>query len=318
MSTSTLRHASIIPIAGVPHVMTRPLLIVGVLALALALAFHTRSEAADPPRFEFTRLVAHWAEYGDPDYLKFIEEAKPEVAQVGFYGGHFWSLGHTPQSTAIRPTSRSAGWPSGRLVRGPQRASCTRAASRSSATSTSSSSSATPTARRARAASSSSTATSGTRRSSGPRPVADPLELLEKNADGTPIVDSTYTIGGMKEYWACLSNPALAGRAQGLGAGRASAAGVDGFIVNYFYRHNCLCEHCQAGFRRYLRRAVHAGAAARAGSASPTWRRTSSARSSRWHDPKEIDAAAAGDAAVLADLEQARPSTRSSSSTAAR
>jgi hypothetical protein len=29
--------------------------------------------------------------------------------------------------------------------------------------------------------------------------------------------------------------------------------GVDGLIANYFYRHNCLCEHCQAVFRRYLR-----------------------------------------------------------------
>jgi len=34
-------------------------------------------------RFEFTRMVAHWADYADPGYLSFIEEAKPEVAQVG-------------------------------------------------------------------------------------------------------------------------------------------------------------------------------------------------------------------------------------------
>ena len=24
-------------------------------------------------------------------------------------------------------------------------------------------------------------------------------------------------------------------------------------IINYFYRHNCLCEHCQSAFKRYLR-----------------------------------------------------------------
>jgi hypothetical protein len=51
----------------------------------------------EPPRFEFTRLVAHWDRYGDPEYLKFVREAQPEVAQVGFYGAHFWSLGHTAQ-----------------------------------------------------------------------------------------------------------------------------------------------------------------------------------------------------------------------------
>src|SRR3954466_15615647 len=53
--------------------------------------------APAPPRAEFNRLLAHWAEYGDPDYLKFVEEARPEVCQVGFYGGHFYSLAHTPQ-----------------------------------------------------------------------------------------------------------------------------------------------------------------------------------------------------------------------------
>jgi len=31
------------------------------------------------------------------------------------------------------------------------------------------------------------------------------------------------------------------------------AQGVDGFIANYFYRHDCHCPHCVAGFRQYLR-----------------------------------------------------------------
>src|SRR5216117_1043419 len=51
-------------------------------------------EAAE--RLEFTRMVAHWSDYSDPGYLPFIEEAKPEVVQVGFYGAHFWSLADTP------------------------------------------------------------------------------------------------------------------------------------------------------------------------------------------------------------------------------
>src|SRR5262249_1391955 len=49
------------------------------------------------PRAQFTRMIAHWAEYGDADYLKFVEEARPDVCQIGFYGGHFYSLVHTPQ-----------------------------------------------------------------------------------------------------------------------------------------------------------------------------------------------------------------------------
>jgi hypothetical protein len=49
------------------------------------------------PRFEFTRLLAHWAEYGGDDYLKFVEDARPDVCQLGFYGGHFYALAHTPE-----------------------------------------------------------------------------------------------------------------------------------------------------------------------------------------------------------------------------
>ena len=51
---------------------------------------------ASAERLEFTRLIAHWAGYGNPDYLAFVDDAKPEVAQVGFYGAHFWSLADTP------------------------------------------------------------------------------------------------------------------------------------------------------------------------------------------------------------------------------
>src|SRR5438046_1921664 len=69
-------------------VLMRPLPLVLLLPLLLA---------AEPPRVTFTRLIAHWAEYGDDAYLRFVEEARPEVCQVGFYGGHFYSLAHTPQ-----------------------------------------------------------------------------------------------------------------------------------------------------------------------------------------------------------------------------
>jgi hypothetical protein len=78
------------------------------------------------------------------------------------------------------------------------------------------------------------------------------LRLLEKNFDGTPIKSSSYSIGGMNEYWACLRNPAWQ---QILKAwlGQAIRRGVDGVIINYFYRHNCLCDHCQTAFKQYLR-----------------------------------------------------------------
>ena len=52
------------------------------LIAALAAAVWTPSRiapGAEPPRLEFTRMVAHWAEYASPDYLPFIDEAQPEI-----------------------------------------------------------------------------------------------------------------------------------------------------------------------------------------------------------------------------------------------
>src|SRR2546427_288686 len=60
--------------------------------MAAGLFWAVISDAASTTdRFEFTRMVAHWAGYADAGYLPFIEDAKPEVAQVGFYGADFWT-----------------------------------------------------------------------------------------------------------------------------------------------------------------------------------------------------------------------------------
>ena len=202
-------------------------------------------------RFEFTRMVAHWAKYDSDDYLKFIEEADPEVAQIGFYGAHFWSLVHTPQFAGypahfpVRGIDECGVWFRERnqalhdrdvkvvghfnvefLVGDPD-------------------------------------SDQGPRgffkfyrdlwdeQQLGPKPVADPLLLLERGADGKPIVNNSYSIGGMHEYWACLRNPDWR-KVLKAWVRHAIDQGVDGLIANYFYRHNCLCEHCQAGFRKYL------------------------------------------------------------------
>jgi hypothetical protein len=203
------------------------------------------------PRFEFTRLIAHWAEYADADYLQFVEEARPEVCQVGFYGGHFYSLAHTPQY---------AGYPAHFPVRG--LAECGRWFERRNADIRR---------RGARVVGHFNVSflvgepggKGGPRgffqfyrdlwdeKELGRRPVADPLMLLARQADGAPIASKTYGIGGMREWTACLNNPHWRAVLKAW-ARRGIERGVDGYMINYFYRHNCLCEHCQAGFRRYL------------------------------------------------------------------
>ncbi len=220
--------------------------------VALFLGLEPSGTPADAPRLEFTRIVAHWAEYANPDYLKFIADAQPDIAQVGFYGAHFWSLGHTPQYDGypshfpVRGLSELGTWfedLNGKLHArgvkvvghfnveflvgdpdGPE----------------------------------------GPRgffkfyrelwdeKTLGPRPVADPVSLLEKDAAGAPIKTRTYAIGGMNEYWACLRNPDWQ-KVLKAWVRHGVRRGLDGFMINYFYRHDCLCEHCQTAFRRHLR-----------------------------------------------------------------
>lgn len=221
------------------------------LPACLSLVSLASGQEKSPPRLEFTRMIAHWDAYGDPDYLKFVEEARPQVCQIGFYGGHFYSLAHTPQYKGypahfpVQGLAECGSWFEQRnrdihrlgpkvvghfnvtfLVGEPE-------------------------------------SPMGPRgffkfyrelwdeKELGPRPIADPLALLARNADGSPMVAKSYGIGGMREFTACLNNPHWR---QVLKAWtkRGIQRGVDGYMINYFYRHNCLCEHCQAGFRNYL------------------------------------------------------------------
>lgn len=208
--------------------------------------------------FEFTRMVAHWADYSDPGYLVFIDDTKPEVAQVGFYGAHFWSLADTafgggyPAHFPVRGHRECADWFARLnselhrrgvkvighmnvkfLVGDPDSAEGPRGFFRFYRE-------------------------QWDEKLLGAKPVSDPMDLLEKDKSGKPIVEHSYNIGGMNEYWACLNNP---GWRQVLKAWTrfGLAQGVDGFIVNYFYRHDCHCPHCVTGFRQYLHERFSAG-----------------------------------------------------------
>ena len=208
--------------------------------------------AADRERFEFTRMVAHWANYSDPEYLPFIKEAQPDVAQIGFYGAHFWSLSHTPFGKGypahfpVQGLKECGAWFSQRnadlhklnvkaighmnvkfLVGDPD-------------------------------------GEKGPRgffkfyrdlwdiKSLGPKPVADPTDFLERKLDGSLIINKSYSIGGMHEYWACLNNPNWR-KVLKAWTKHGIDQGLDGFMINYFYRHDCHCRHCIAGFKQHLR-----------------------------------------------------------------
>ncbi|HYH69297.1 MAG TPA: hypothetical protein VD866_31680, partial [Urbifossiella sp.] len=253
-------------------------------AALLLTAFASPAVVADPPRAEFTRLIAHWDAYGDDDYLAFVAEARPEVCQLGFYGGHFYSLVHTPDYKGypahfpVRGVPECGKWFEERnaavhklgakvvghfnvtfLVGEPD-------------------------------------GKDGPKgffkfyrelwdeKEFGPQPVADPLQLLARNADGSPMASKQYSIGGMREYTACLNNPHWRTVLKAW-AKRASERGVDGLIANYFYRHNCLCEHCQTGFRGYLAKR-HPPAALKEQFAIDDVKTHEFKEIVGWHDPK--------------------------------
>ncbi len=204
-------------------------------------------------RLEFTTMVAHWAKYDGPEYLDFIDEAKPDLVQLGFYGAHFWSLAHTPQYKGypshfpVQGFAECGKWfddkikalhDRKRLVIGHFNVEFLVGDPDSD---------------------------QGPRgffkfyhdlwdeKELGPKPVDDPISLLERDGEGKPIKSSSYKIGGMNEYWGCLRNPDWQ-KVLKAWVTRGIKRGIDGFIANYFYRHNCLCEHCQGGFRTYLKK----------------------------------------------------------------
>ena len=201
--------------------------------------------------FSFTRLVAHWDEYSSEGYLKFLDEVKPEVAQVGFWGGHFWSLSATPHGK---------GYPAHFPVQGHKECSQWLADLNSAIHK-----------RGIKAMGHFNVmflvgdpdSEKGPRgffkfykdqwdeAELGPKPVKDPTDLLERNRDGSLISNKGYSIGGMKEYWGCLRNPHWRAVLKAW-VRFAIRRGVDGFVINYYYRHDCHCSHCVSGFKSYL------------------------------------------------------------------
>ncbi|PHX95533.1 MAG: hypothetical protein CK546_02010, partial [Pedosphaera sp.] len=85
----------------------------------------------------------------------------------------------------------------------------------------------------------------------GPKPTADPTEMLAVNAEGKLITTESYKIGGWPEYHGCLNNPLWRACLKAMMTD-AIARGVDGLIANYYYRRDCMCAHCVGGFRAWL------------------------------------------------------------------
>ena len=228
-----------------PFVRLLPTRWTALLLFGLALAAQPL-RAAEP--FWFNTLVAHWTDYGTPEYLDFIGEARPQVAQVGFYGVTFYSVAHTtfgkgyPAHFPVQGTKEC-----GEFFRNLNKEVHARGSKVIGHFNT--------------------TFILGDpdkragffdwyhngwdTKALGPKPTANPAEMLAVNAEGKLITTSSYKIGGWPEYHGCLNNPLWRACLKAMMTD-AIARGVDGLIANYYYRRDCMCSHCVGGFRAWL------------------------------------------------------------------
>ena len=223
---------------------------------------------AAPARFEATRMTVHWQDYVKPGYVEFLRDTQPEIVQVGFYGADFYTLAHMPDSAKglsgpLMPSHAGvfeATAPADRLrLSAEYFEKLNREISQLGSKvighfdvvkyllGDKSEDPAHP--------------TGGffefynnlwDEAELGPKPVSDPLDLLQKNKDGTPIVHDDEDAKPYGVYFGCLNNRHWRAVLK-TWVKRGIERGLDGYVINYFYRHNCVCEHCQEAFKAYLK-----------------------------------------------------------------
>ncbi|MBK9167966.1 MAG: hypothetical protein IPM24_10930 [Bryobacterales bacterium] len=206
---------------------------------------------------EFSRMLVHWQRYTEPGYLDFVSEAQPEVVQVGFYGADFWALAHVPQAIKKRTAARQP-------VDGDLKASGAYFENLNRELHQ----------RGVKVVGHIDTTyhltglidgSEGPREGFfkfynelwdeaelGPKPVQDPLELLQRKADGSPYSIRSDDFSPWPIYHGCLNNPHWRAVLKAW-VRRGIARGLDGFAINYFYTNGCVCQYCQRGFRDHLR-----------------------------------------------------------------
>ena len=220
-----------------------------------------------PERLEFTRMIVHWSQYLEPGYLEFIEEAEPEIAQVGFYGADFWTLAHMPDEhkgltgpvLPIHAGAVQADDPAERIRLSGEYFENINAELKKRGVKPIGHFDVSKYLLGLPDASGKLTGGFFTfynelwdEAELGPKPVEDPIDLLAKNADGTPYFTTDADAAPYNVYMACPSNPHWR-NVEKAWVKRGIERGVDGFQINYFYRVNCLCEHCRRGFKAHLR-----------------------------------------------------------------
>jgi hypothetical protein len=82
----------------------------------------------------------------------------------------------------------------------------------------------------------------------GPKPHSDLKELLQRDSSGKPIQTGRY---GNAQLQLCLTSPHARKMLKSM-LKVAIENGVDGVMTNFNYHSNCACPHCQTSFKNWL------------------------------------------------------------------
>ncbi len=248
--------------------------VLGVLSTLLILDVGCSQHEAPPPtsqineqqRLEFTRMIVHRQKYTEPGYLEFVDDVKPEVAQVGFYGNDFYAMAHLDEhgkglTGTVLPTHAGAiPMATGKAgmeanleffanINAELRKRNVKAIGHFGVSKFMMGIPDDP-----------ENPTGGffefyrdlwDEEAFGPKPVDDPMALVQRNADGSPIIHHDSDAKPYGVYYGCLNNPHWRNVLKAF-VKRGIDAGVDGFVINYLYRNNCVCEHCRRAFKKHL------------------------------------------------------------------
>ena len=195
----------------------------------------------------FNRYVALLAMAGDPAFISFLEEARPQVVQMGFYGPQLYAFGDTelgsgyPMNLPVRGVHEVLDWQKqfnqkihdigGKVI---GHFSMTIAWGDPEKNT---------------GFFESYNGDSWHTELLGPKPVDRIDDLVHKQPDGQMIVGDRY---GFPWVAGCSNNPNWRKLHRKMVEVAITRCDVDGFVSLYNYNHGCACDYCNHDFRAYL------------------------------------------------------------------
>ena len=195
----------------------------------------------------FNRYVALLAMAGDPAFISFLEEARPQVVQMGFYGPQLYALGDTelgsgyPMNLPVRGVHEVLDWQrqfnqrihdiGGKVIGHFSMTIAWGDPDKKTGFFESYPSSSWP------------------MELLGPRPVDKIADLVHKQPDGQMVVGDRY---GFPWVAGCSNNPHWRQLHKKMVEVAITRCDVDGFVSLYNYNHGCACDYCNQAFRVYL------------------------------------------------------------------